>query len=85
MSRVLEGCDEPMAGRLKALQKRILGVLGELGRLNEVNTHLLKKSLSFINAAMEVLNRDQPSSTTYTPAGQSSTNREPRRFLNHRA
>ena len=85
MSRVLERCEEPMGGRLKALQKRIFSVLGELGRLNEVNTQLLKKSLSYITAAMEVLNRDQPSSVTYTPAGETSVSKEPRRFLNHRA
>lgn len=69
VSRLIDLIDEPMADRYRKLQSEILTSLDELGKLNQLNTRLIQRSLKYINATLELLTRLGPGAT-YSPDGQ---------------
>lgn len=84
MSRLIESLGDPYAAKFKLLQTGLLSILGELRRLNELNTTLIKKSLEYVNAAMDVLTRAGAAATTYSPDGRLQAGKRENRVLNHK-
>lgn len=78
-------CTPEQAGRLRNLQKSLVDTIGELGRLNEINTALLKKALGYVNAALGTLAQKGPPAAAYSPSGARAAGGETRRIMNRQA
>lgn len=70
VSRLAPHVGEPEGTRLRTLQSDILRVLAELGEVNEINTRLIKQSLSYINATLQMITAGGQRPATYNPQGQ---------------
>lgn len=84
VSRLAPHVGEPDGSRLRALQTDILRTLAELGQVNEVNTRLIKQSLSYINAALQLITAGGQRPATYTPRGQALPVGERLKVLNRK-
>lgn len=85
LSRLADACEPDQAERLKRLQVTLVDTLGELGRLNEANTALLKKALSYVETALAALGRKGPGAAAYNPDGSRAESGELRRVVNRQA
>ncbi|MHB9143845.1 MAG: flagellar protein FlgN [Symbiobacteriia bacterium] len=70
VSRLAPHVGEPAGSQLRSLQSDILRALAELGEVNEVNTKLIKQSLTYINAALQMVTAGGQRPAAYTPRGQ---------------
>lgn len=78
-------CGAEQGARLRNLQKSLVDAISELGRLNEINTALLKKALSYVNAALGALAHKGPPAAAYGANGARVVGGETRRVMNRQA
>lgn len=67
---LIEAVEEPFCTQYRDLQRDILGSMGKLQRINELNTQLIRQSLAFINYSLNLLVASTPAGGTYNPSGQ---------------
>lgn len=84
VSRIAPYVPQPERDQLRTLQADILKVLAELGQVNEVNTRLIKQSLAYINAALQLITSAGQRPVTYTPRGQALPVAERLKVLNQK-
>lgn len=81
VTELLSLTQKPQTSRLSQLQQRISDTLGELGRVNEQNSLLIRKSLSYIEAALNRMTRDN-AAPVYAPDGRINQPRQTRPTIN---
>jgi len=80
LAKLTELAEEPVAEKLNALYKDFALITGELTRLNELNSRLIKQALQYINYNINLLAQDSVNAT-YSAGPQPSGSEAARRTL----
>ncbi|MPL97847.1 hypothetical protein SDC9_44042 [bioreactor metagenome] len=80
LEKMIELADEASAKRLTLIGSEFDKVLAELVKINQVNTQLIQRALTFVNYNINILAQSE-SGSTYAPKGQTGEKPAPARAL----
>ncbi len=72
ISEIRKHTTEVQSKRLEEYQKRMLGIVNELGHINKLNSKLIQNSLEFIEFSLNLMANADAASNNYGKKGNSS-------------